>query len=70
MNVRLQKAREVRGMTRAALAAAAGTTPWYITWIERHGHVPRADLRRRIAQALGVDESEIWPEIDKEERGR
>jgi len=58
----------VRGMTRAALAAAAGTTPWCITRIERHGHVPRADLRRRIAEALGVDESDVWPEMDNENR--
>lgn len=64
-NMRLKNAREAKGMTRAALAAAARTTPWYVTWLERYGHVPRHDLRMRIAAALQVDESEIWPEHEE-----
>jgi len=56
-------------MSQLQLAAAAGTTPTLISFIERYGHVPRADLRRRLARALGVDEVDVWPEAGEEAKG-
>jgi transcriptional regulator with XRE-family HTH domain len=61
---RLRELRLARGVTQLWLAVAAGTTPAHIAVIERYFHYPRPDLRRRIARALGVDESEIWPEVE------
>ena len=60
----LREIRLRRGMTQVKLAAAAGTTPMLISFIERYNHTPRADLRRRLARALGVDERDIWPEVE------
>jgi transcriptional regulator with XRE-family HTH domain len=65
----LREIRLRRGMTQVKLAAAAGTTPMLISFIERYGHVPRADLRRRLARALGVRVRDIWPEASEEAEG-
>jgi len=66
---RLRELRLARRMSQLQLAAAAGTTPTLISFIERYGHVPRADLRRRLARALGVDEVDVWPEAGEEAKG-
>ncbi|MHB0875160.1 MAG: helix-turn-helix domain-containing protein [Anaerolineae bacterium] len=57
----IRQLRRERGLSQGALAAAAGTTVAYLGFIERHGHLPGSDLRGRIAGALGVTESEVWP---------
>jgi transcriptional regulator with XRE-family HTH domain len=49
-------------MTQGDLAVAARSTVPYIGFIERAGHMPGPDLRRRIAQVFGVEEIEIWPD--------
>ena len=55
--------RKNRKMSLMALATAAGSTPSWLTYIERYGHVPGPELRKRIAAALGVSEAELWPEL-------
>ncbi|MBC7084612.1 MAG: helix-turn-helix transcriptional regulator [Firmicutes bacterium] len=66
----LREIRLRRGISQVALAARAGTTPAMISIIERYGHLPRPDLRRRIAEALGVAEADIWPEVADDRAGR
>ena len=61
-NARLRELRAVRQMTQGDLAVAARSTVPYIGFIERAGHMPGPDLRRRIAQVFGVEEIEIWPD--------
>ena len=51
---RLRYARELRGMTGAAVASAADSHGSMITKIEKDGHLPDAATIYRIAQALGV----------------
>lgn len=53
--------RELLGLTQKSLAGSASTSPAYISQIEggRVG-LPNADLRRRLADALGVPHIEIF----------
>ena len=44
------------------LAHVTGSTPSWLTYIEKYGHVPGPELRERIAAALNVVEDELWPE--------
>lgn len=46
------------------LAVKAHVSPATINTIERYGHFPRADTRSRIAAALGISESVIWPSLE------
>lgn len=53
--------RETLGMTQRDVADSVGTSPAYMSQIEggRVG-LPNADLRRRLAEALGVPHIEIF----------
>lgn len=62
----LKRLRKERGLTMMALASQAGTTPTWLTYMERYGHIPGADLRGRIAAALGITEKEIWPDLEED----
>jgi len=65
MSVRMNKLRWIRedqGLTQAYLAVHAGTSPGYISNMERYGYYPGERLRRRIARVLCVPENNIWPE--------
>lgn len=57
----MRKLRTERGWPIAALAARAGTGQGLIVAVERHGHLPTAAVRARLAAALGVGPGEIWP---------
>lgn len=59
---RLREIRKEQQMSQAELAAKVGTAPTYISWIERYYYYPGPYLRQRIAQALGVEEKDIWPD--------
>jgi transcriptional regulator with XRE-family HTH domain len=43
------------------LAVKAYVSPATINTIEHYGHYPRVDTRSRIAAALGLPETLIWP---------
>lgn len=51
--------REHRGMTQAQLAKAAGTTPSYVSQIETGHRDAGKTLRKRLAEALSVDEEDL-----------
>jgi transcriptional regulator with XRE-family HTH domain len=61
----LKKFRKEKGkLTQKELAEKADCTPALIIAIERLGHYPRASSRTKIAAALGVSESTIWPTLE------
>ena len=66
---RVREFRQARGFTQIELALRSGSTVPYLGWIERHGLKPKADLRRRIAAALGGSEIEAWPELESTVEG-
>ena len=61
MASRLKEVRNAKGMAVYGLAAAAGSSPATVVFIERYGHNPRLDTKQRLARALGVDVADIWP---------
>ena len=57
----LRKLRQAQGLSLWGLAVRAGTSPTVLSAIERWNYRPGADLRTRIARALGVRVADIWP---------
>jgi len=49
------------------LAVKAHVSPATLNTIEHYGHYPRADTRSRIAIALGVSKSTIWPSLENDD---
>ena len=43
------------------LAAKAGVSATTLSAVERWGYAPSPEVRRRIAEALGVEVGAIWP---------
>lgn len=58
----IKEARESAGLTIRELAAKAGVAVNTISLIEGGKSVPRADILRKIANALGRSMDELWPE--------
>lgn len=56
--VKMENVRKKRGMTRAALARAAGMQAGTITWIETGRFIPYESQLAKLAEALGVDDPE------------
>jgi transcriptional regulator with XRE-family HTH domain len=52
----LTEARKRRGMTRAALAKAAGVSGAYVTYAENGERNPSLDIIERWAEALGIED--------------
>jgi DNA-binding XRE family transcriptional regulator len=61
---RLRELRRGQRLPLWGLAVRAGTTPTTLSAIERWGYRPGAALCARIATALGVPVSAIWPESE------
>lgn len=59
----LRALRLAQEMSQAALRIASGVSVATIVTIELHGLVPVPDVRQRLAEALDVDEGEIWPHL-------
>jgi DNA-binding XRE family transcriptional regulator len=59
---RLRELRQGQRLPLWGLAVRAGTTATTLSAIERWGYRPGADLCARIAAALKVPVSAIWPE--------
>lgn len=56
----VRRERDSRGLTQKGLASAAGVTQAAISDIERgQTKLPNADIRRRLAQALGVSHVDL-----------
>ncbi len=62
MSTTIRETRKKRGLTLMALAHEVGSSPAWLHYVERYGHVPGEELRARIAAALSIDEAELWPE--------
>ena len=58
----LRQLRVSRGLAMYGLAVRSKVSPTIIGAIERWDYRPGAPVRRRLADALGVAESAIWPE--------
>lgn len=54
----LERVREEKGMTRAALARVANMQAGTITWIETGRFIPYESQLAKLAAALGVDDPE------------
>ncbi len=64
----LRELRKRQHLTLMGLAKRVGMGMSTLTFIERYDHVPGPELRRRIAEAVAADETDIWPELAKGER--
>jgi DNA-binding XRE family transcriptional regulator len=60
----LRRLRKGQGLSLWGLAVCVGTSPTTLSAIEKWGYRPGAALCERIATALGVSVSDIWPESE------
>ena len=58
----LKQVRQRHDLAIFGLSARSGVSPTTLCAIERWDYSPRYDVRQRIAEALGVDVIDIWPE--------
>jgi DNA-binding XRE family transcriptional regulator len=58
----LKQVRHRRDLAIYGLSALSGVSPTVICAVERWHYYPGDEVRRRIAAALAVDVSAIWPE--------
>lgn len=61
-NNRLRAIMDAQHISMIKLSKRAGSVST-ISAIINGNHVPRAELRRKFAQALNVSEAEIWPDL-------
>jgi DNA-binding XRE family transcriptional regulator len=59
---RLREFRREHGLALWGLTARTGVSASTLSAIERWDYVPTSHVQQRIADALGVDVSAIWPE--------
>ena len=59
---RLRVLRQEHELALWGLAARAGVSASTLSAIERWDYLPTPPVRQRIAEALGVEPSAIWPE--------
>ncbi len=57
---RVKEMRLARGETMQGLSRRAGCSPASLVAIERYNHIPGRELRRRLAAALEIEETELW----------
>ncbi len=60
---RLRKVRKAQGLTLQAISVKAGCSMTTLIGIEKYGSLPTPEVRKRIANVIGVTEGEIWPEL-------
>lgn len=58
--IRLQK-----GLTISEVAVRSKTSQGTVVFVEKYGHTPKAETKVRLAQALDVPVSAIWPDEAK-----
>ena len=56
---KVKRLRDERALTQSELAEKAGLTVAALSRIERNNAEPRPTTRRKLAEALGVDPSEL-----------
>lgn len=57
--------RNALGYSQQKLSIIAGMSPATIVAIERYGYIPGPWVRRKLARAFRVSETEIWPGLDE-----
>ncbi len=62
---RITKLRLALGLSQVALAEAAGLSPGAIQRAEANAATPHPSNVKRIADALGVETSELWIDADE-----
>jgi DNA-binding XRE family transcriptional regulator len=60
---KVRELRERRGMSREALADAAGCSVQTVMLLERSAHCPKLSTARRVAAALSVTVDELFPPV-------
>jgi len=60
-NKRFTEAVRKAGITRLQLIATAHLSSTTVNLVERCGHIPNMDTQQKIAAALGVQPTDIWP---------
>jgi len=63
-NHRLREARTTANLALRGLTARSGVSATTLSAIERWGYLPAPETRSRIAAALGISISELWPEME------
>jgi DNA-binding XRE family transcriptional regulator len=62
---RLRQLRRARGLPLYGLAVKASVSPTIVSMIERFDYRPGAPVCTRLAQALGVQLRDIWPDEEQ-----
>jgi DNA-binding XRE family transcriptional regulator len=57
----LKQVRHRHDLAIYGLSALSGVSPTVICTIEKWDYRPRVEVRRRIAEVLGVNIGDIWP---------
>ena len=60
----LRALRQARGLTILGVAVPAHTAPSTIVAIEKYDYVPGRSVKERLAAALSVAVSDVWPGDD------
>lgn len=67
-NHRIRSALTARGLTGSQLAGTVGVDPKSVERWMTQGRVPHRGTRARVAEALGYEESYLWPQLLLESR--
>lgn len=70
INERLTRWREVKGMTKSALAAAANTTPQAVDRIEAGESSPSLQMLERLVAAMKLTMSEFYGRVPSPKKGK
>ncbi len=62
---RIREERTKRGLTQAELADKAGLTQSHVSRLENGEHSPSHMTRKKLADALGINESQLDPSADR-----
>jgi DNA-binding XRE family transcriptional regulator len=63
---KLRYLRSAKRMSLRELAVEAGISTSTLVAVEKYSYLPSQDIRTRIAVALGIRESLIWPVSESE----
>jgi len=66
-NNNLKKIRTEKHLALWGLSTISGVNPTLLSAVEKHNYKPGFAVQTRIAMALGVDVSEIWPINEEKE---
>jgi transcriptional regulator with XRE-family HTH domain len=66
-NENFWKLRKKLQISQLELSVVAQVSPAMISAVEKYNYIPGVKVRTKLAGALGVKESMIWPEIETPE---